>query len=230
MSCSPASTNVFADRVCRPMVLVRAERRGSGRCVLSVAKKSKGSYLPMGARWRSTGIGSWRSSRGYLPNSRSGLNLPVLIYGITTTLPKNRARARSRSRRLRGAAESSSWRLETCVKLSYQLWCFLASSIAMGTPGSLPSQEPYQSTPVTPTGRQRAFCVSDKEVLALSISRNRGGPSQFLATLWELRELASTVVPGLSSLERSQTTRNWPERRAETKKKCSPAPSPLALG
>ena len=91
----------------------------------------------------------------------------------------------------------------------------------MGTPGSLPSQEPYQSTPVTPTGRQRAFCVSDKEVLALSISRNRGGPSQFLATLWELRELASTVVPGLSSLERSQTTRNWPERRAETKKKCS---------
>ena len=129
MSCSPASTNVFADRVCRPMVLVRAERRGSGRCVLSVAKKSKGSYLPMGARWRSTGIGSWRSSLDYLPNLRSGLNLPVLIYGITMIHLPRLVLARSRNLRpapaWRRSAESrqNGGVSKHVYKPSYQLVC-----------------------------------------------------------------------------------------------------------
>ena len=164
------------------MVLVRAEKKASGRCVLSVAKKSKGSYLLMVEKWRSTGIGCWRSSRGCLPNSRSGLNLPVLIYGTTTTLPKNRARARSRNRRLRGAAESSSWLLETCVKLSYQLfWGRAAPPIATGTFLARPSQEPCQSMPVNPTGRQPAFCVGDDQRASIEL-REIESQSQYLTS------------------------------------------------
>ena len=111
------------------MVLANLEKKASGLCVLSVAKKSKGSCLPMGEKWRSTGIGSWRSSLDYLPNLRSGLNLPVLIYGITMIHLPRLVLARSRNLRpapaWRRSAESrqNGGVSKHVYKPSYQLVC-----------------------------------------------------------------------------------------------------------